>query len=50
MNTEEVKAEGFRHPPAVKVGADVFVWCREAYGLDEVQGSFGLTYQQRRII
>jgi hypothetical protein len=37
---------GLHRPPAVKVGAGVFVWCRELYGLDEVQRSLGPMYEK----
>jgi hypothetical protein len=45
-STEEATIAGSHHPPAIKVGAGVFVWCKELYGLDEVQGSFGPMYHE----
>jgi hypothetical protein len=34
MNTEEAKIAGSQHPPAVKVGAGVSVWCKELQRLE----------------
>jgi hypothetical protein len=46
-HVKEATIVGSHHPPVVTVGVGVFVWCREMQGLDEVQGSFGLMYEQR---